>query len=193
MASAKHLFGLYGFAATTVDGIAAAAGVGKGTVYHHFATKEAIFEAVVDEVSAELAQDVVRESSAAKDALSAIISGTELYFTAATRGATGRIVLTDGPVVLGWERWRAIDLRHFGGLFPEALERAMEAGLIARQPVEPLASLLLGAVSEAAAACAASTDPPATALRFGRALTTLLDGLRITPRSSHDSSIASQS
>jgi hypothetical protein len=50
-----------------------------------------------------------------------------------------------------------IDARHFGGKFPRAIAAAMDAGLIARQPVEPLARLLLGGVTEAAIACA--VDP----------------------------------
>ena len=44
--AAGNLFSGQGFAATSVDAVAAAAGVAKGAVYHHFASKEAIFEAV---------------------------------------------------------------------------------------------------------------------------------------------------
>lgn len=179
---AMTLFGEQGFAATTVDEIATMAGVAKGALYHHFETKEALFEAVFEQVSADLAQDVLRGSRAAKDVLAALTHGTRLYFNACTQGPVGRIILTDGPAVLGWERWRAVDLRHFGGMIPRVLTAAMETGLIARQPIDPLASLLLGAVSEAAAACAVSDNPPATARAYNRALETLLDGLRIERR-----------
>ncbi len=83
-------------------------------------------------------------------------AGTQHYLAACSKGATGRIILRDGPAVLGWERWREIDAKHFGGKIPRALEAAMERGLLARQPVEPLARLLLGAMTEAAVACAGS-------------------------------------
>ena len=52
--------------------------------------------------------------------------------------------------MLGWERWREVDAEHFGRFLPAALEAAMRQGLIAEQPVEPLARLLLGAATEAA-------------------------------------------
>jgi len=177
--AARTLFGTQGFAVTTVDAIAIAAGVAKGAIYHHFETKEALFEAVFETVSAELAREVFDESLAARDVLAAIDEGTRLYFEKCTRGPTGRIVLKDGPAVLGWERWRALDLRYFGGMMPRGLDAAMRAGLIARQPVEPLAGLLLGAVNEAAVACAASSEPGAVAQGYSDALAALLNGLRV--------------
>ena len=150
---AKRLFGERGFAATTIDDIAATARVAKGAVYHHFETKEALFEAIFDQVSKELLAEVDRVARIEKDALSAMAKGTQAYFTACAKDTTGQIVLHDGPAVLGWERWREIDNRHFGGRFAVALARAMDDGLIARQSVEPLSRLLLGAVTEAAVAC----------------------------------------
>ena len=60
------------------------------------------------------------------------------------------MILHDGPAVLGFEPWREIDAPHFGGKFPRAIATAMDTGLIARQAVEPLTRLLLGAVTLAA-------------------------------------------
>jgi len=80
--------------------------------------------------------------------------------------------------VLGWERWRQIDAEHFGGEIPRALGKAMKQGLIARQPVEPLARLLLGAVTEAAIACAGRSDIRKAGNEYGAALEALLEGLR---------------
>ena len=81
--------------------------------------------------------------------------------------------------MLGWERWREIDARHFGGKFPRALTAAMDAGLIAPQPVEPLARLLLGAVTEAAMACSGNPDIGKAGADYARAFQSLLDALRI--------------
>src|SRR6202012_5214765 len=148
--AARRLFGERGFAATTMDDIAEAARVAKGAVYHHFATKEAVFESVFDELSRDLMLDIDRAARAEKDMLAAMATGTQHYFAACAKGPTCQIILRDGPAVLGWERWRAIDARHFGGKIPLALAAAMDAGLIARQPVEPLARLLLGALTEGA-------------------------------------------
>jgi AcrR family transcriptional regulator len=176
--AAKRLFGERGFAGTTMDHVATAAHVAKGAVYHHFKTKEALFEAVFDQVSEDLVAEVERAARSENDALAAMAAGTQAYFAACATDATGQIILRDGPAVLGWERWREIDARHFGGGFPLALARAMEDGLIARQPVEPLSRLLLGAVTEAAVACSAGRDLHKTGAEYALAFRTLLDALR---------------
>lgn len=175
----RLLFGERGFAATTIDDIAEQARVAKGAVYHHFATKEAVFAAVFDQVSRALVQEIDRAVRTEKDVLAAMVAGTQHYFAACAKGPTGQIILRDGPAVLGWERWREIDAQHFGGKIPRALEAAMDAGLIARQPVEPLARLLLGAVTEAAVACAGRTDVLKAGNEYTRAFKSLLEALRI--------------
>ncbi|MEO8318171.1 MAG: TetR/AcrR family transcriptional regulator [Bradyrhizobium sp.] len=175
----RRLFGEHGFAATTIDDIAAAAQVAKGAVYHHFATKEAIFEAVFDSVSRDLVTEIDRAVRTEKDVLAAMVAGTQHYFSACAKGPTCQIILRDGPAVLGWERWREIDAQHFGGKFPRALNAAMDAGLIAPQPIEPLARLLLGAVTEAAVACAGRSDILKAGGEYGRAFKSLIEALRL--------------
>jgi AcrR family transcriptional regulator len=177
--AAKRIFGERGFAATTMDDIAGAARVAKGAVYHHFPTKEALFEAVFEQASIDLVADLDRISRAENDPLAAMAAGTQGYFAACSKGATGQIILRDGPAVLGWERWREIDAKHFGGKFPRGLKAAMDAGLIARQPVEPLARLLLGAVTEAAVASSSGDDIAKTGAEYARAFRSLLDALRV--------------
>lgn len=177
--SGRRLFGERGFAATTIDDIAEAAGVAKGAVYHHFATKEALFEAVFDQVSRDLVSEIGRVVRSEKDVLAAMVAGTQHYFSACAKGATCQIILRDGPAVLGWERWREIDAQHFGGKMPRALSVAMEAGLIAKQPVEPLARLLLGAVTEAAVACAGRADIARAGAEYARAFKSLVEALRL--------------
>jgi AcrR family transcriptional regulator len=177
--AAEEALAARGFAGVTVDEIAAAAGVAKGAVYHHFASKEAVFEAVFHEMSLTLVRRVIKASAGARDVLDGLVVGSRAYFAACAEPATGRIILRDGPAVLGWERWRAIDGEHFGRMIPVALGQAMDQGLIARQPVEPLARLLIGAVTEAAVAAAAAEDPAATSAAQIEALATVLDGLRL--------------
>jgi AcrR family transcriptional regulator len=175
----RLLFGERGFAATTMDDIAEQARVAKGAVYHHFATKEAVFEAVFDQIARNLVQDIDRAVRHERDVLAAMVAGTQHYFAACAKGPTGQIILRDGPAVLGWERWREIDAQHFGGKIPRALAAAMDAGLIARQPIEPLARLLLGAVTEAAVACAGRSDVLKAGHEYTRAFKSLLEALRL--------------
>ena len=178
LAAAATLFGDKGFAATTIDEVAAAAGVAKGAVYHHFPNKEAVFEAVLQRTSAALAQRILAEVGPSPDVLVMLTRGTEAYFEACAEAPVGRIILKDGPAVLGWARWREIDEDHFGRAIPNALARAMEEGLIEQQSVGPLSRLLLGAITEAAAACATSADPAATGREHAAAFERLIRGLR---------------
>lgn len=178
--AATRLFGEQGFSETTVDQIAAAADVAKGAVYHHFASKEVIFELVFEAVSADLARDVATAGRRTKDALDGIALGTRAYFRLCSKGPTRRIILGDGPVVLGWQRWREIDSQHFGAMLPAAVEAAISQGLVANQPAEPLARLLLGAVTEAAMVCSMSPSPSQTMRQYGDALERILEGLRQT-------------
>jgi AcrR family transcriptional regulator len=179
LSAGRRLFGERGFAATTMDDIAKQARVAKGAVYHHFATKEAVFEAVFDQVSCALVQEIDRAVRTEKDVLAAMVAGTQHYFAACAKGPTGQIILRDGPAVLGWERWREIDAQHFGGKIPRALAAAMDAGLLARQPVEPLARLLLGAMTEAAVACAGRSDVAKAGSEYSRAFRSLIEALRL--------------
>ena len=178
LAAAAHLFAERAFAAVTVDDIADATGLAKGAVYHHFPSKEAIFEAVFERTAAKLQQQVHAVAAASKDRLKALAAGARAYFEACAQAPFNQIILKDGPAVLGWDRWRAIDERYFLAMLPQTLAAAMSEGAIPRQPAGPLARLLIGAMTEAAVACAASDDPQRTGQEHARALESLLEGLR---------------
>ena len=64
--------------------------------------------------------------------------------------AVQRVVLRDGPAVLGWETWREIDSRYSLGLIGAGLEQAMREGRVPARPIEPLAHILFGALCEGA-------------------------------------------
>ncbi|MGH6957010.1 MAG: TetR/AcrR family transcriptional regulator [Caulobacteraceae bacterium] len=178
LGAATQLFGEAGYAAVSMDAIAAAAGVAKGGVYHHFESKERLFEAVFEGATERVAAEVTAATARAADAWDALAVAAEAYFDICSTGAAARIVLADGPAVLGWERWREVDAEHFGRAVPTIVEAAMRQGLIAEQPAEPLARLLLGAATEAAAACAASPTPRETGKAHATAFRSLIEALR---------------
>ena len=176
--AALRLFGEAGFAAVSVNDIAAAAGVAKGAVYHHFPSKEALFEAVFERAAAELQQRVHASAAGSGDRLRVLAAGARAYFEECARPPFEQVILKDGPAVLGWDRWREIDERYFLAMLPATIEAAMAEGLIRRQPAGPLARLLIGALTEAAVACANAVDPARTGREHARALESLLEGLR---------------
>lgn len=177
-AARKH-FGRAGYAHTTVDQVADTAGVAKGAVYHHFPTKTALFEAVLATVSEEIGERITASIVDEQDILRQIGKATRIYFDCCANKAVGRILLQDGPAVLGWERWREIDMRHFGSAIPGAIGAAIDAGIIRKQPVEPVSQLILGAITEAALACGARKDLRQASDEYAAAVDSLLESMRL--------------
>ena len=128
---------------------------------------------------AELAQRVgeVVAGSGTADPLAALRIGADAWLDACTEEEPRRIVLLDGPSVLGWERWREIGLRHGVGLVETALTAAVDAGQLSRQPVQPLAHVLIGALDEAALYVATARDAAAARREVGAVLDRLLRGV----------------
>ena len=175
--AAKKLFGSDGFASTTMDDVAIKAGVAKGAVYHHFKSKRDVFEAVFETVSAELAGTIISEAQPGGNTIETLISSTRTFFRLCANPATLRILLQDGPAVLGPHDWRRLDARHFGGLVTGSLGLAMEAGSITRQPLEPLSQIMLAAIQAAAINCAATPDFQSAANIYLETLESILVGL----------------
>jgi len=185
IAAAVNLFGAVGFDQTTIDDIAAEAGVAKGAVYHHFKSKRDVFEAAFESVSASLASAILTETRPDSDMIEMLMAATKAFFRLCADPATMRILLRDGPSVLGSEDWRRLDARHFGGLVTSALGMAMDAGAIKRQPLEPLSLVMLAAIQAAAIDCAAQTDFEASATLYLVTFENILAGLS-APRARAD-------
>ena len=97
---------------------------------------------------------------------------------AATNADVQRIVLIDGPAVLGWETWRDLEASYGLGAITALLDQAIAEQAIDRQPVAPLAHMLLAAVDEAALYVANAADPAKARREAQKSLKRLLDGLR---------------
>lgn len=177
--AARPLFAERGFAAVGTEEIVRAAGVTRGALYHHFGGKRDLFEAVYERIEVELAQRIAVGAldAGATAPLDAMRAGAEMFLQAATEPEAQRIVLLDGPSVLGWDRWREIAAEHGLGLIEATLQAAIEAGAIAEQPVRPLAHVLMGALDEAAMLVARAEDPELMRAEVGRTLDALLAGL----------------
>lgn len=181
VAAAFEAFGHEGYADVSVDVIAARAGVAKGAVYHHFASKKAVFEAVLESISSGILREVTAAIPIGGTFREVFAIGNRAFFVGCSDPARSRILLHDGPAVLGWERWRRIDERHFGGAVRLALMRAMDEGTLVRNDVEAVSRVMLGAITEAAIACAEAEDFMACADRYLDVLALMVEGLAVDP------------
>lgn len=177
VAAARELFAERGYAAVGTEEIVQRAGVTRGALYHHFRDKEALFLAVFEQVEVELVADLGRLAAGASDPLDALRRGAEGLLDLARDPAVQRITLIDAPAVLGYDVWREVGARHALGLVEGVLEAAVDAGQIRRQPVKPLAHVLMGALDEAAMMVARAEDPDAARREMGATLATLIGGL----------------
>jgi AcrR family transcriptional regulator len=175
--TARRLFAERGFAATSTEEILAAAGVSRGAMYHQFADKRALFRAAFEAVEDDLTAQILSAAGSATDPVTQLQSGFDSFMDECRNPEVQRIVLLDGPMVLGWDTWHEIDERYAFGLIKAVLASAAELGMIDHESVEPLAHLILGAVMQAGMVVARAEDPVAAKLAmtttFGRLLSTI--------------------
>jgi len=175
--AARALFGERGYAATGREEIVERAGVTRGALQHHFLDKLGLFFAVVEDVERDVTAHVARAAEGAADPLDAIRRGCRAFLETASDPAVQRILVVDAPAVLGREEWRELQARYGLGLTTAALAAAMDAGAIDRQPVAPLAHLLLAALHEAALLVAESSDAAVTRAEVGAVVDSFIDRL----------------
>lgn len=176
--AARTLFADLGYSQVGTDAIVAAAGVSRGALYHQFGDKVELFAAVVEEVERDIAAELMR-AAAATDSASAMLDAAMVrWLESCEDPAAQRIVLLDGPSVLGWGRWREICKRHVLGLIRTALEQGMAKGEFGPAPIAPLSHALIAVADEAALYVVSAEDRTAAqqemlevARRFIAALT----------------------
>jgi len=173
LAAGRELFAQKGFAGAGREEIVERAGVTRGAMYHHFASKEALFEAVYEAVEADVLTRVVQAAGAAGDPKEMLRLGSLAYLDVAAADDVRRICLLDAPAVLAPEVRRELSEQHGLGVIRESLRECMAAGLIRQQPVDTLAHLYLAALLEAATLVAEGRDRD----EVGAVLNDLLESL----------------
>jgi AcrR family transcriptional regulator len=178
LSAARELFSERGFAGTATEDLVARAGVTRGALYHQYADKRDLFRAVFEEVERDLGERIGLAAAVETTPWEQIRAGARALLEASLEPAVRRIVLTDGPSVLGWEEWRRIDSQYAYGMVRTALEANVQAGNLPEQPIEPLTHLIIGALNEAGLAVAASRTPATTRDEFLTTLDGVLGALR---------------
>jgi len=159
IASGRSLFAEHGFAGAGREDIVERAGVTRGAMHHHFPSKADLFCAVYEAIEAELCEALAMAAMAAgPDPMAQLRAGALAFLDAAATPEVRRVVLLDAPSVLPVPVRRELTERYGLGLVREALRQVMAAGLVAEQPLEPLARVLMAALHEAATLVADGAD-----------------------------------
>ncbi len=174
IAAARLLFIGRGYAETGTPDIVDAAGLTRGALYHHFDDKKALFLAVVEAEARAVAEEIERAAPDDMPAREALVKGGEAYLDALAAPGRTRLLLLDGPAVLGRAAMDEIDDRHATGSLRAGILFAVRAGDLPRDlPVDAVTHLLAAAYDRAALAIAAGGDAAA----YRKALALLIDGL----------------
>lgn len=157
--AARRLFAEKSYAETSTPEIVAAAGVTRGALYHHFADKQELFRAVAEQEAASVAAEIEDAAPQSMGAREALLTGSTAYIEAMRSPGRTRLLLLDGPAVLGRAGMDEIDNRHGNRTLREGLAATMRAGAMRRLPLTALTGMFAAAFDRAALAIDAGASP----------------------------------
>ncbi|MHA7777785.1 TetR/AcrR family transcriptional regulator [Roseibium sp. M-1] len=152
--AARALIVEKGYAETGTPEIVKEADVTRGALYHHFADKADLMRALVLQESAAIADEINMHTDTSQTPLDAFMAGATAYFSAMSVPGRAKIMLLEGPAVLGLGEMAEIDRQTGGATLLEGLRHAARHGALKDIPLEPLADLLSSAFDRAALAIA---------------------------------------
>ncbi|OBG69004.1 TetR family transcriptional regulator [Mycobacterium sp. E3298] len=178
----RELFVEHGFFNTSISDIVTRSGVGtRGAFYHHFKDKAELFRAVFEDVENDLTLRSIAAPPPGADAWERLTRGLHGFLEAAMEPAVQRVILVDGPVVLGWQTLREIQNGNSIALINEVVREAIAEGTIDDQPVGELTHMLIAALEEASLLVAHSANPKSARRRAARILDRLLLSFAVEP------------
>jgi AcrR family transcriptional regulator len=174
---ATRLFAARGYEATSIEAVLAESGVSRGSLYHHFPGKDALFLAVLEDVGAGVEAQVRATMEAASDPVAGLRAAALAWVKLSGDQVVQQIMLIDAPAVLGWQRWRELDEQGPLGVIKAVLGYAAAEGRIEPRHADAFAHIVLAAINEITLMIARA-DNPAGALAAGQsAVAEFLDRL----------------
>lgn len=146
-AAARAAFAMDGYSGASTARIARDAGVSEGALFHHFPTKAALFREVFVALEGELDAHV-RAASRDGAPMDAFLAGCRASVQFGARPDYQRVVLVDGPTVLGDAEWRKVDAQIGLATVARGLRNLAGRDNLSAEAARPLSVLVMGAVNE---------------------------------------------
>jgi len=177
---AEEVFTTHGYASASLDTIVAGARVTKGALYHHFSGKQALFEAVFERIEADAAQTIQKAIKGVADPWEKAMAGVEAFMSIVQQPNYRRIVIQEGPSVLGYERFREQEERTTYANVVEIVRAVLSAGTweLEEPMLQTFARIFFGTMSAAGEVVATATDSELAAQRVEAAVGFLLNGIK---------------
>ena len=182
--AATALFAAQGYEDTSIEAVLRAARVSRGSLYHHFPSKDALFWAVMERIQERIGGELLESTQQVTDAVGLLRAGALGWIRLAGDPVIARIILIDAPSVLGWERWRQFDEEHVLGDIKAAMHAAAAEGALDPAHADAFAHMLLAAVNEMALLIPRAEDQAAAISAAEGALDEFLRRLLGQPASS---------
>lgn len=186
--AATHRFATLGFAATSLEDVAADIRATRGAVYHHFSSKKALFEAVFEKLETEAVHQSRTAGERGDNPWRRAFLALEAFLDTCSDPVHGRVVWQEAPLALGWAQWEELERKFGFGLIEEHLRSLMENGYIEPLPLDPTAKIafaMLGAAGKALA-MASAADKPQLREEYQMVIGRMLAGLVVSPRKDED-------
>ncbi len=180
--AAKEIFSTKGYEATTTEEIVKYAGVTRGALYHHYKGKQDLFEVVFFKAYKDVVERIKSSRDAAKDPWEALLAIFYEFLNASVDPAIQKILMVEGPAVMGWKKWHEVDVRLGMKVLIDQISMLVDNGTIRYVPIDALAYIISGAANECALWILQS-DNPKRSLAEAKAVTEELLGslLKNTP------------
>lgn len=175
---ARRLFAERGYAGASLDEIVAGADVTKGALYHHFKGKQELFEAVFEAVESTAVERIREALGQSEDPWERSLAGIREFLAVTCEAEYRRVVIQDGPAVLGYERYRRQEERSTFGLVQDAVGSLLAGYDLTPSVVEAFTRLFFGAMSATGAAVATAEDPQQAGDDAEGAIVLVLAGIR---------------
>ena len=175
---ALELFATKGYAGTSLDEIVAGARVTKGALYHHFRGKQELFEAAFVSVEDAAAERIRRTIRSVSDPWEKALTGLREFLAVTRTEAYRRIVIQEGPAVLGYERYREHEERSTFGLVQEIVASLLGGHELPATTIEAFTRLFFGAMSATGSAVSMAEDPQQASDDAEGAIVLVLAGIR---------------
>jgi AcrR family transcriptional regulator len=180
---ACEIFTRDGYANAATEEIVQQAGVTRGALYHHFGSKEGLFQAVLSHIQQQVGLRIEAVVAQQSDMWEQLVAGSIVFLEVSLDPQVQRIMLIDAPSVLGWSLWRELDVQNSMKSLRESLSELMAQGFLPQIPLDALTHMLSGAMNESALWIAQSNDPQSALAEATQALKYLLNSLRQNPTS----------
>jgi AcrR family transcriptional regulator len=177
--AAQELFVRDGYTATSLDDVVRLARVTKGALYHHFANKLALFEAVFERVDLAMVERVLAVVEDRDDPWERAMLGLDAFLDACLDPSFRRIVLQEGVPAMGAARYKEVDRNLALGLVIGLVQQMVDEGIIEPVPVELASRVIYATLGEAANEVAIAEDPVQARAESSELLRRLLSGLRV--------------